>query len=144
MVRGEKPHIEGILMCILVIHILIFLGGGRQKCPAATGIHTVPGQNTLERTTSGYLASEVLRRRATRWQCGSSSQGWVRSRGAVKVWRGNKEMFKVTRKACMKQGGGQFGSNKATPRFPAHKWIHNTVKSTKDYWGAKQFGVSNH
>lgn len=57
------------------------------------------GQNTLERTTSGYLASEVLRRSATRWQCGPSSQGRIRSRGAVRDWRGNKKMAKVTRKA---------------------------------------------
>lgn len=81
--HGERieADIEGILMFILVIHIVIFFGGGgRQsvlKRPESM-------QNTLETTTSGYLASEVLRRRATRWQCGPSSQGGVLSRGAVR------------------------------------------------------------
>lgn len=43
--HGERieADIEGILMFILVIHIVIFRGGGRAKGPEATGIHAVPG-----------------------------------------------------------------------------------------------------
>lgn len=92
MVKGQKPDIEGILMCILVIHIVIFLGGGRQKCPAATGIHTVAGAEYTRKNDLWILASEVLTS-TTRWQCGPSNQGGVRPRGAVMDCRGNGQSY---------------------------------------------------